>query len=1691
MFPSISKATPQTVYTTSFTASSNLVITPVSSFTIRVNGQVAVTNNIIVNAGDVVTAVVTSPDDWLWHQFYFYKIDNVTSSFAVVNKSLYTIRVKPADALKRWYMYTPPAHTATFKFPVGTEYDVNFGTTYDVIPADVHVVLNSLDNSVYFYNTNAVQVSKITLPADPIDYVKIPQKQTIVVLTRSGESYEIFLNSTAQGLAPFFARRNYSEFTESTFIFQLPGEDLITYLRRIRAKTSIPPATCIAFTGTYIIAGGNGSVWVVDPMTGFTLLNNFPIEEMVMNIAPLPNNAGMILITQSQKVIKMDMSGNITELHQGTALWQPALFNNRVYIPEGNVGYLKVYNIITDSFDPDIPLDDFSPSYITVDSGNMYVSGHDSERVLVFDSDMNVTEKTFKDKVTLVSAVKGSILASHYLKTYKILDLQDLKRIVQVEFRRRRGPVSHIGTNTVTVKTLGSDEVVAYTPPSAWLWVNGQRTYSEQLRGTTLVDDNIISLNLSAKTAGLQRTNCVIGDIAYDYDIEAVAQTYYPRHIDFPIQTPGEFGIHRRTITLPKFFTPCLMSIEYGVISINGAYYYGDSLVNADDVITIEIDTYGNSVLPVFTIGLRQFVIPVSVSSNIVTVDYIDDNLNPGTQLIKEIEFQELESKFDYIIPGYYDLTISKNDVNITGNYYQQFGKGDKLKVTYVSSFKLYDRRDVYILGPTNYKFTAQNTFEALINYLDYGNLQLPYVRVFDPYDPGLPDYFIGSNYGKARLIEVPTVQYYTANITISGMPFAYSNANLSITGGDSYFVVDGELTFNSNVRLYNGNNLALARNVVSYFDEPVVLTQYLPTGDDDGFTGVEVGRWNIVNHTIVDTDEDSKETSLRILGSQLEVEFHRQIESEKGQFDRNRPTQRNINFINNELESPYQFVDTSAVAELNQLIRSPVAEALKEEKDLGGTIQFSLTQMPIEIIQNFSAVGVENKIVKLSTQQRNLNAYRESLNENTTFKDLASGVSLSMPTDLKGLAGRVIFADSKLTVIDGAINQTIKDSSSVIDGYNIEGFNESSINAEQIKVSRFRQNLRTVLAHLTQFDIPTELIVYGALLTRDVNGAYIQDASRIEFNNSKVMDLSGLVTDPEINNSQVIIDDKIYSVQRDRTSYRAQNTQYEWAETANDHTVDASRLRVDADANSVVDGAKFVQQRETYFVESFIRVKKYTIDEIIDQDISWQFDLFSAFPTSPNKFKDQKDNMAVEAIGRPEILIENIFKNKKVNAYIESSNYLNSQVGFDLSMPLSKDVQSTDFDLIDLNFHRNKTPSRRLDGSTLLRLKMQPRLRQQSYIESTGILFDIKTDAYASLEFPFKIQNRNYIDSSMDFKQVSLFDPILTRQDFNKLTEAASIYVDEVPERLIFASPNSLKGIYETRHPEFILNNDLVEKIIGPETIAFEFYDAEKRIINSAPVFGVPEALVKNHYFTRQDFDIRNKHFGFALQLFETRILNPMLAYQPLESLVRNSVLGDLSFDPTNLAVWLEKKNFSKENTVRGSFVPMDFGSYPALEKWSVKMQFTLDPTGEWSELMRYGRADALSNTYLKPDWGLYEYATDPIGILKFDLTVDQPDYNAEVKMKLVKAEPNLYFTAITLPKFEQGFVWEHDISVDYGAFATEQDAIAAAVNYTDFRPMLIMDTNLWTYRVLFDTGLVCPLPTGRYPIAWLIRGG
>jgi hypothetical protein len=1632
MFPSISRAIPQTQVTTSFTATRTLTIVPVTAFAIKVNGLVpANPNSVTVNSGDVVTATVTTADDYVWHDFYYYTIDGVTQTFAVVNKSLYSIHVNPEDAKKRWYLYDNTVHNLTFNSPSTGNIPLKLGNRFDSITNDVHVVMDPVSESVYFYNKYGVQLSKVTLPAAPIAYVKVPDNQSIIVLILGGQTYEIYLSGATSGNSPFFAKKDYSEFTgDTSFVAMLPGEDLISYLRRSRSKKTIPPAACITYDGTYIIAAGNGSVWVVDPSNGFRLLNTFDFDEYVLNIAPLPDNQGAVLVTQSQRVYTMTLTGNFQKIYDGIAVWQPALFNGKVYIPDSEHGHLKVYNPVTAQFDPDIVLLEFSPSYTTVANNKLYVCGNDNEKVLVFDSAMNQTELVFPKKVTWISVLDNSYIASHWLENYTLLDVKDLYRIVEINFRSRSGPVSQIGTDENLIIPLGSNEVYAYTPAETWLWLNGKRTYSNKARGTLCVGGDYISINYAARLPGKVRTTCVIGDTAYDYDVEAVDQVYYPRNIDLQIEPPQALNIHTRSITLPKFFTACRMSVEFGVIKVNDAYYYGDDNVYPGDRVTVEINTRGNNALPVFTVGARQFVIPVSTNiGTIAPVILQQTNLNPGTPVNFEVEFGELSSQFDYIIPSYYDISVKKNNIDITGNYYQQFGKGDKLIVEFISSNKKYDIKDVYILGAINYEFRAKNSVDLLVTYLDYGTIDSPYVRQIDLQPINKTEVIRSVN---IDYYEEPKVQFTTANLTIAGVTLGYT-ANISIVGGDSYFVLNGNLVTNTDfIEVATGDQLALARNVMNYFDVPVTVVQHLPTGDEDLYSDQVVGAWGLVNRKIVDLTQSDKNLYDVTHGISVgDVDISADIKLFDTMYALNKAVVRKITTIKEKLDPTTKINSTAIGLTLDSTINQPMNRADYEidensmQAGKGSTIQFVKSDVITTSKLGTSKTYQSNRTIFASDQKIQFeNTYRDvgfslALYNENSFKDI--GYSLQFATveaisspglTLEPDVTRILFSSKFNTTKTYQSNRTIFSADQRIYFEN----NYNDIGLTTLAATENVQNSTVTTVEFNQYSDFDITASNGESFSDVVSVAVGNRSQHLDFKTEK----TGAAGQPVRHTETVTVmtASKIRSFLETLSVVTMQNPKFAENTDVVDNSARTETIKesynivspgsatLETDALNVDASSSPTAYTSYELPKNFIKPTWNNIDLLLDSNYQWQG---FVWPEINNPTSVPTKELATEQVTRA--AQTDVDKHQTIESRtFDPVSLLDEPLSIIPSVPL---VQGNGFKESitavalkqGLNYQLNVERPLKEIKSLEISVKEESSHLQNSLTKS-GQLFDL----YSS-------------EASSEQTKIVKFE----------LSKAMRIGLDLTPD----GNKHYIVLTAEYRTEQLNLIRPIANQFItyyddpqGTGTIKYSITDAE------------------NYSTANMDYDTGT--IGYLTLGMDYQPADPDMAAGIGMQYQREIMLGDMSVAPEyKQETWSDSTgsiDFQRERELPG------VTSYLPMERFYLGAG-TSDKNN--LSLIRYGKT-------------------------------------AEVLLDYRRERPEYYYPSDrTQVEFEQGIVWDNDIEVDYGAFATTMDAEYAARYYQSFRPYLIMDTDLWTYRVLIDTNLVCALPKGRYPIAWLMRGG
>jgi len=759
MFPSISRALPNTSQVTQFVAPRHMTIATQSAIAFAVNSIPNANSSITVNAGDLVSATVLSSLDYLQHEFFAYTIDNIPQNFAVVTVSQFNITLDPTHAARRWYDYASSNTQLALRTANGTLIDLKLYKRFVLVDFNLHLLIDALAKSVYLINPQGGIAASFTFPDVPINYEILKNLNLALVVTAAGEVYSIDQLGTV------------------TLLPALPTAGAI----------------CVSYDGSqYVWLAGNGWAWKLDAADNFSLLATTNITKKALDIAALPDGSAAVVATSTSDLYLVDPAG-VTDLnHTGVGLGRPIYFNNKIYIPDSSNSQLLVYDYLTDTFDTPVATSGVSPSYTFVEGTRMYVCGNDSPDVLVFDQSLAlVSTVQFYDKVTWISVVSGTIVVSYWLANYTLTLAPQLQRIVNVKFNKRYGPVTHIGSDVVVVKQLGAPVVVGYTANDTTLWVNGTKSSSQSVRGVDLIADDNINISYKSTFSGTSQVACVIGDTAYDYQITSFVETYIPRYIDFPIGSTVD-PVYTLTITMPANMTPCTMAIEYGTLYLDGGLYDGSYYVQPASEIKISIPVghprnFGLGTLPIFTLGGRQFAVPISAYVNATNSLISADQLAPGTQIKKTQIISGQSALYDFILPDYYDVDILKNGISVAGGYYQVFSVGDELSVVFSSSTKLYDTVAVYILGPTNYKFVASNSPPFLIDQLPTTPIVYPYTRAIDPVleshalitSAGSTSYVVSTNHTPVMQYQTPTYTVTTSTLSNTGsLEFVSSNNN-------------------------------------------------------------------------------------------------------------------------------------------------------------------------------------------------------------------------------------------------------------------------------------------------------------------------------------------------------------------------------------------------------------------------------------------------------------------------------------------------------------------------------------------------------------------------------------------------------------------------------------------------------------------------------------------------------------------------------------------------------------------------------------------------------------------------------------------------------------------------------------------------------------------------------------------------
>ena len=698
--------------------------------------------------------------------------------------------------------------------------------TYLPVPS-VHVLLDPLSNAVYFYTPMGTPISSVELPGAPIDYIQLQQTNTVtgqtddlfVVLANTGQLYliqadQIIRESESLGTA-VYVDWIYNDLSYENDI-ALSGS--FTSIIRAQQQAELKPSvTSFSYDGQYLWVAGPGSIWKLN--LDFLIIKEIAVPARVNNIRA--HDGKVFFITITNQAYTLDSNEQPILVYTSECLGDLEFYNTDLYITDSNQHRLVKVNTATLDYSF-IEIADFSPATLKTDATKLYVTGYDNN--LVYDLDQNavLSYTEFDAWVAWVSVVQGNIIASYWLDGYQLLD-SGIGRIVPVDLEPRTGTKTHIGTQPVKIKSLGNAELTIFAPSDINCWVNGAL-------GNVISTGNWLGVSFRATAAGQYRRPVVLGDRAFDYNITVIDSTASPRHIEFGITqlTSAQTQLQKSFIVAPHI-SNLTAAISYGYLMVNGNKYTGTVGINTGDQVDIFIPIASDQqyLAPIFTLGYRQFAIPIVPASDSLVVSELFEHNDVGlTDLVEDNISITLAGT--YTIPLYYKpndlLSFFKNDQLIL-NYQEVFEVGDVLSVRNISSSgKLIDARDLYVLGPINFHILVNSAAAVPVSFLTFDTLIEPFVRLPDP--------------------------YISNTKSINGI--GDTIALLRLEDLNSFFILNGQKQ-SSSIAVSINDNIAVGRVMQNYFADDLSVWQDTEI-DGTVASSAIVGTWPVIN--IVATPE-------------------------------------------------------------------------------------------------------------------------------------------------------------------------------------------------------------------------------------------------------------------------------------------------------------------------------------------------------------------------------------------------------------------------------------------------------------------------------------------------------------------------------------------------------------------------------------------------------------------------------------------------------------------------------------------------------------------------------------------------------------------------------------------------------------------------------------------------------------------
>ena len=606
MFSSISSCTPNVQVSTGFKSTKDQVLNISTDVEIYVNDILVEYRPIKIYTEDDVVARVISPTGFLTHQFYEYYIDGEISTFAVVTKNSYTPIVKTTEQEKKWFNYNSTNILVSFydsydqtQRPLG-----NGKSLVDI--ADTHIVLDHINFAVCFYSLSQELITRVPLAAGPIEYRKLEVfdnetntvKTEAVVLCGDRKLYRIRFDNQYYGSDAYNPTVIPVNFYDNLwFEADLPNGASLLDLRRKNLQAKLNPlVTAFDISPNYIWIGGYDTIWILQKNFQYVKTISIP-NETIICLACIDNDA--IVTTRKGKVFYVEFGGSYANIYNQDALGSPASFKHfgvtYVAIPDPNNQQLLVFFGNTEN-PMKIETPDIAPAYAREFENSLWITGHDNNTVVKVNPDSFAQKVfSFKHKVTLVSVVQNRIMAVQYHQDRVILDLTGIQKVIPFEVPPRQGPKTHIGTEPAEIKMLGEESIIPIAGPGLTCWINGSTN-------VPLNTGDYLGVSFKGTTVGNFRRNFVVGENAFDYDVEVKIQRssldyYVPNLVtvnSIDLSLPHQYnltpdvGDNRIGVTssIDPGFTINVFGNVYSTINVgtNGYITFGDNVPLVDNV---------------------------------------------------------------------------------------------------------------------------------------------------------------------------------------------------------------------------------------------------------------------------------------------------------------------------------------------------------------------------------------------------------------------------------------------------------------------------------------------------------------------------------------------------------------------------------------------------------------------------------------------------------------------------------------------------------------------------------------------------------------------------------------------------------------------------------------------------------------------------------------------------------------------------------------------------------------------------------------------------------------------------------------------------------------------------------------------------------------------------------------------------